>query len=74
LTDIDYEEQTAGYQAAYSRLAAAETVPVDPVAYVQNPQEFLRQELVKADPLVKSLLQAGDATVTHPFLRSINLL
>ena len=45
LTEIDYEEQTAGYQAAYSRLAASETIPVDPVAYVRDPREFLGQEL-----------------------------
>ena len=72
LTEIDYEEQTAGYQAAYSRLAASETIPVDPVAYVRDPREFLGQELsrlVKADPRVKSLLTA-DASVA-PFLRAL---
>jgi exportin-2 (importin alpha re-exporter) len=66
LSEIDYEEQTAGYQAAYSRLAASESALVDPVAYVQNPQEFLRVQLAKADPAVRSLLQSGD-----PFLQSL---
>jgi len=43
LTAIDYEEQTAGYQAAFSKLAASlprklDLVPdvVDPVAYVKQ--------------------------------------
>ncbi|KAF8307881.1 Cse1-domain-containing protein [Clavulina sp. PMI_390] len=34
LSAIDHEEQTAGYQAAYARLAASETTTADPVAYV----------------------------------------
>ena len=61
LTAIDYEEQNAGYQAAYTRLAASETVAIDPVAYVPHPRDFLGAELVrltKADPRVKSLLVA----------------
>ncbi|KZS89199.1 Cse1-domain-containing protein [Sistotremastrum niveocremeum HHB9708] len=37
ITEIDLEEQNAGYQAAYSRLAASEsTVPSDPVSYVPS--------------------------------------
>ncbi|KAJ3501585.1 hypothetical protein NLJ89_g9272 [Agrocybe chaxingu] len=49
ITAIDFEEQAAGYQAAYSRLAASETAEVDdPVAYVQNPMEFLQQDLERA--------------------------
>ena len=45
ITAIDFEEQSAGYQAAYSRLAASESVEADPVAYVQNPLVFLQQGL-----------------------------
>lgn len=45
LTAIDHEEQEAGYQAAYSRLAASESVAVDPVGYVNDPQELLNNEL-----------------------------
>ena len=45
LTEVDYEEQTAGYQAAYSKLAASELAVVDPVAYVRDPQDFLGKEL-----------------------------
>jgi len=37
LTEIDYEEQTA----AYSRLAASESGPVDAVAYVGDVRAFL---------------------------------
>ncbi|KAH9947043.1 Cse1-domain-containing protein [Amylocystis lapponica] len=74
LTIIDYEEQTAGYQAAYSRLAASESASVDPVAYVRDPREFLGQELVKLsrqDPRVKELLAAGNQTIVGPFLQSL---
>lgn len=65
LTAIDYEEQNAGYQAAYSRLAASETVSVDPVAYVPVPRAFIEQELerlVKVDPRVQTLLAADPNT------------
>ena len=74
LTAVDYEEQNAGYQAAYSRLAASESAPSDPVAYVGNTKDYLAQELVrvsKLDPRVKSLLGASDPKVTGPFLRSL---
>ncbi|KAF5343738.1 hypothetical protein D9756_011534 [Leucocoprinus leucothites] len=45
ITEIDYEEQTAGYQAAYSRLAASESQEADPVAYISNPQQFFQEQL-----------------------------
>ena len=45
LTGIDHEEQNAGYQAAYSRLAASESAVVDPVGYVNDPRELLENEL-----------------------------
>jgi len=45
LTAIDHEEQNAGYQAAYSRLAASERVAVDPVGYVNDPRELLENGL-----------------------------
>jgi len=47
LTEIDFEEQTAGYQAAYSRISASATSETDPVEYVRDPQTFLGQGLVK---------------------------
>ncbi|KAG1888183.1 CAS/CSE protein [Suillus subluteus] len=71
ITEIDFEEQTAGYQAAYSRLAAADGAPVDPVAYVRDPQNFLGQALAKADPRVKGLLAAGDEKVVQPFVQAL---
>ncbi|KIM38838.1 hypothetical protein M413DRAFT_75629 [Hebeloma cylindrosporum] len=64
MTSIDFEEQTAGYQAAYSRLAASETAEADPVAYVQNPLQFFQQELGKLSgkhgPQVKALVGAAE--------------
>lgn len=49
LTEIDYEEQSAGYQAAYSRLAASESAPVDPVAYVGDVRAFLGRGLARLE-------------------------
>ncbi|OBZ72875.1 Importin-alpha re-exporter [Grifola frondosa] len=66
LTQVDFEEQTAGYQVAYSRLAASETVSADSVAYVRDPREFLGQELVRLaqkDPRVKVWVGAVDVSV-----------
>ncbi|KAJ7695191.1 importin alpha re-exporter [Mycena rosella] len=71
LTDIDQEEQAAGYQAAYSRLAASETVEADPVAYVRDPEEYLRNELRELKgrngQQVQTLLSASDPSVVGPF-------
>lgn len=47
MTAIDFEEQSTGYQAAYSRLAASEAPEADPTAYVQNPLQYLQQETEK---------------------------
>ena len=63
ITEVDYEEQTAGYQAAYSRLAASETVAVDPVAYVGEPRAYVEVQLRRAsenDSRVRALMAAGD--------------
>ncbi|KAJ6518618.1 CAS/CSE protein [Mycena sanguinolenta] len=71
ITDIDQEEETAGYQAAYSRLAASETIETDPVGYVRDPEEFLRNELremrVRNGQQLQTLLAATDASVVGPF-------
>ncbi|KAJ7224424.1 CAS/CSE protein [Mycena pura] len=71
ITDIDQEEQTAGYQAAYSRLAASETLEADPVAYVRNPEEYLRSELQemrgRSGQQLQTLLSAADPNVVGPF-------
>ncbi|KAF5349357.1 hypothetical protein D9758_011786 [Tetrapyrgos nigripes] len=75
LTEIDYEEQTAGYQAAYSRLAGSASADVDPVGYVSDPQQFLGQKMVEfaqsQGPAAKELLSKGDMQVIQPFLRSM---
>jgi exportin-2 (importin alpha re-exporter) len=74
-TAVDIEEQNAGYQAAYSRLAASEVVSVDPVAHISDPKAFLGQELsrvAREDPQVKSLISASDAETTGPFLQSLS--
>ncbi|KAJ6474605.1 CAS/CSE protein [Mycena vitilis] len=70
-TDVDQEEQAAGYQAAYSRLAASETVETDPVSYVRDPEEYLRNELQamkgRNGQQLQTLLSAADPSVIGPF-------
>ncbi|KAF9074712.1 importin alpha re-exporter [Rhodocollybia butyracea] len=77
-TSIDYEEQTAGYQAAYSRLAASEsaTVELDPVVYVVDPQKFVGEQFVAfgrahGQSAVQMLLGKGDLAVIQPFVGSM---
>ena len=72
LTIVDHEEQNAGYQAAYSRLAASETAAVDPVAYVSDPRDVLGPHLVRLlqeNPSIKTQL-AADASVA-PLLQAL---
>ncbi len=45
VTTIDFEEQSAGYQVAFSRLASSETVEPDPVGYVGDPVQYLQDGL-----------------------------
>lgn len=64
-TSIDFEEQNAGYQAAYSRLAASEGGFVDPVGFIQNPLAFLAQnirELVQRSPHIEDILKRQSET------------
>jgi exportin-2 (importin alpha re-exporter) len=61
ITAIDFEEQGAGYQAAYSRLAASQMPQPDPVDYVQNPLQYFQQELEK---LKGRIGQQVDALIT----------
>lgn len=71
LTAIDFEEQTAGYQAAYSKLAGADNAPVDPVAYVTDVRDFVGKELerlVKAEPGVRGLMGRARVEVVQPFV------
>jgi exportin-2 (importin alpha re-exporter) len=74
LTAIDFEEQNAGYQAAYSRLAAAAGAQEDPVAYVPDPTAFLGQKLAEAAPArprVRELVKGADQAVVGPFLAAV---
>jgi exportin-2 (importin alpha re-exporter) len=74
LTSVDYEEQTAGYQAAYSRLAASEKAPQDPAEWVRDPKEYLTQELGRAasqNPRVSQLVSAADQGVVANFVQNL---
>ena len=67
ITSIDFEEQNAGYQAAYSRLAASEAGVTDPVGYIQNPLGFVGQtlkELVQKKPNLRGILSSHPDTQT----------
>lgn len=66
LTEIDHEEQNAGYSAAYSRFGASDTAPTDPVAWVSYLQAYLDQELIQNNPRVES--SAADPAAAGPFL------
>ncbi|KAF8513582.1 CAS/CSE protein [Hysterangium stoloniferum] len=73
-TAVDVEEQNAGYQAAYSRLAASEVVPTDPVAKISDPQAFLGQELSRAaqeDHQIRNMISTSDETISGPFLQAL---
>ena len=75
-TAIDLEEREAGYQAAYSRLATADTAPVDPVAHVSDVQAFVGTQftqLANADPArVRALVASADQGVVGNFVRVLN--
>ena len=76
ITQIDYEEQTAGYQAAYSKLAASESVEVDAVAYIRDPQQYLGEQLVSLSKRngqqLKVLLSAADPVTVGPFVQALS--
>lgn len=61
VTAVDFEEENAGYQAAYSRLAASESLPMDVVQSVQNPLELLQhqlQDLMQREQHIRTILQS----------------
>ncbi|GJJ14609.1 hypothetical protein Clacol_008875 [Clathrus columnatus] len=65
-TTVDLEEQNAGYQAAYSRLAASEVVAVDPIPNIPDVHLFMKQELTKAvsgNPQLGQWIQHSGATI-----------
>jgi exportin-2 (importin alpha re-exporter) len=76
ITEIDYEEQSAGYQAAYSKLAASESVEVDPVAYIRDPQQYLGEQLVSLSKSqgqqLKAMLSAADPATVRPFVQALS--
>jgi exportin-2 (importin alpha re-exporter) len=80
MTNIDLEEQAAGYQAAYSKLATAIVPQADVVAYAGNGDvrsyvagEFTR--LFGAQPdVVRTLVgQQADQSLIRPFLSSLGI-
>lgn len=80
-TAIDLEEQNAGYQAAYSRLAASEVASLDqdPVRDIVDAQVYVGQELVRAvreegdrgTAGVKALIGRCEEEVVGPFVKGL---
>jgi exportin-2 (importin alpha re-exporter) len=76
VTNIDLEEQAAGYQAAYSKLAAATAPPPDLVAYVGNVRSYVAGEftrLLSTEPNVKMLVEQVDQNQLRPFLSGLGV-
>jgi len=75
-TDIDLEEQAAGYQAAYSKLAAAGAPARDVVAYAGDVRSHVAREftrLLSAEPGVRTLVAQADQSQVGPFLSSLGI-
>jgi exportin-2 (importin alpha re-exporter) len=80
VTSIDIEEQSAGYQAAYSRLAAADLAPIDPAAHIPDVRIFARErfaQFAQSEPRARALIDAArpnaPQTVIEPFLRELGI-
>jgi exportin-2 (importin alpha re-exporter) len=73
ITSIDYEEQTTGYQVAYSKLAASETARPDPVAYAGDTKQYLFKQLAEAvrsgGDTWRSLISQCDPSLARPFVQ-----
>jgi len=76
VTEIDLEEQSAGYQAAYTKLAAAATPSTDLVAHAGNVRSYVAGEftrLLGTEPGVKTLIGQTDQGQIRPFLSSLGI-
>jgi len=76
LTAIDYEEQTAGYQAAFSKLAASQLQRPHPIAYIPDAEVFVKLALSQAvaqNSHIRSLLASMPQTPWVQGLRSSHL-
>lgn len=76
VTDIDLEEQAAGYQAAYSKLATAAAPPPDLVAYAGDVRSYVTNQfmrLLSTEPDVKALVGRTDQSQVPPFLSSLGI-
>lgn len=81
LRSLDFEDAAsgaggAGYQAAYSKLAASEAPVDDPVANVSDAHEFVARALankVRGDVggQVRQMIGAADAAVVGPFVQGL---
>jgi exportin-2 (importin alpha re-exporter) len=74
LSAVDHEEEAAGYQAAYSRIAAADAPPADPVGNVRDVRAFVAERLAaaaRAAPRVRELVGAADQSVVGPFVQAL---
>jgi exportin-2 (importin alpha re-exporter) len=72
VTQIDFEEQSSGYQAAYSKLSASEGAAFDPVSYAPDPRAYLVEGLNRLNAEIpgfqQQVLGRCDPAVCGPFL------
>jgi exportin-2 (importin alpha re-exporter) len=81
LRSLDFEDAAAGgggagYQAAYSKLAASEAPAEDPVANVIDTRDFVGKALsskIKGDPTggVRQLVVSADPGAVRPFVQAL---
>jgi len=76
LSLIDVEEQNAGYQAGFSKLAASQPLPTDPVPHVSDASEYLAGEFARAvredqQGRYKRFLSAVDPQLAAPLIQAL---
>jgi len=76
LSLIDLEEQNAGYQAGFSKLAASQPLPTDPVPHVSDASEYLASEFARAvregqQGRYKRLLSGAEPQLAAPLIQAL---
>ncbi|KDQ12400.1 hypothetical protein BOTBODRAFT_34372 [Botryobasidium botryosum FD-172 SS1] len=76
LSLIDLEEQNAGYQAGFSKLAASQPLPTDPVPHVSDVSEYLAGEFARAvredrRGRYKRLLSGAEPQLVAPLIQAL---
>ncbi|KAI0296781.1 armadillo-type protein [Multifurca ochricompacta] len=76
MTEVDLEEQAAGYQASYSKLATAAEPPPNLVAYAGDVRTYVLGELkrlLSTEPGVKDFIKQASQDQVGPFLLGLGI-